>query len=236
VPEWSIGSVSKTEVPARVPGVRIPPSPPTRPAQRAIRRTHWMAELARSHAKGPSDQRPQSGRSVEASPSGMARAQRAQSSPSGMARAQRAQFSPSGMARAQRAQSSPSRMARAQRAQSSPSRMTRAQRAQSSPSGMAQAQRAQSSPSRMARAQRAQSSPSRMARAQRAQSSLSADRPREAGPESRRPRPSLLGKAAFIHLAWPVSRAGRSKPPPPGWREHSERHPPSPPTRPAQRR
>ncbi len=27
VPEWSIGSVSKTDVPARVPGVRIPPSP-----------------------------------------------------------------------------------------------------------------------------------------------------------------------------------------------------------------
>jgi hypothetical protein len=149
-----------------------------------------MAELARSHAKGPSDQRPQSGRSVEASPSGMARAQRAQSSPSGM---------------------------------------TRAQRAQSSPSRMARAQRAQSSPSRMARAQRAQSSLSRMARAQRAQSSLSADRPREAGPESRRPRRSLLGKAVFIHLAWPVSRAGRSKPPPPGWRKRSERNPPSPP-------
>ena len=31
VPEWSIGSVSKTEVPARVPGVRIPPSPPICP-------------------------------------------------------------------------------------------------------------------------------------------------------------------------------------------------------------
>ncbi len=31
MPEWSIGSVSKTEVPARVPGVRIPPSPPICP-------------------------------------------------------------------------------------------------------------------------------------------------------------------------------------------------------------
>jgi hypothetical protein len=29
VPEWSIGPVSKTGVPARVPWVRIPPSPPT---------------------------------------------------------------------------------------------------------------------------------------------------------------------------------------------------------------
>ncbi len=29
VPEWSIGAVSKTVVPLRVPWVRIPPSPPT---------------------------------------------------------------------------------------------------------------------------------------------------------------------------------------------------------------
>ena len=28
VPEWSIGPVSKTGVPSRVPWVRIPPSPP----------------------------------------------------------------------------------------------------------------------------------------------------------------------------------------------------------------
>jgi hypothetical protein len=151
---------------------------------------------------------------------------------------------PSGMARAQRAQSSPSRMARAQRAQSSLSRMTRAQRAQSSPSAdRREAQPESRRPRRsllgkavfihlawpVSRAGRAQPPPPGW------RSSLSGW-PREAGPESRRPRRSLLGKAVFIQLAWPVSRAGRSKPPPPGWRERSERNPPSPPTRPAQRR
>ena len=30
VPEWTIGTVLKTVVPERVPGVRIPPSPPTK--------------------------------------------------------------------------------------------------------------------------------------------------------------------------------------------------------------
>gem|GEM_PF-3396866 len=57
VPEWSIGSVSKTDVPARVPGVRIPPSPP-----RAARATMWpgffvptepSAACARSERKSP---------------------------------------------------------------------------------------------------------------------------------------------------------------------------------------
>ena len=57
VPEWSIGSVSKTDVPARVPGVRIPPSPP-----RAARATLWpgffvptepSAACARSERKSP---------------------------------------------------------------------------------------------------------------------------------------------------------------------------------------
>ncbi len=37
VPEWSIGSVSKTDVPARVPGVRIPPSPPRKAQPRSGR-------------------------------------------------------------------------------------------------------------------------------------------------------------------------------------------------------
>ena len=31
MPEWSIGPVSKTGEPSRVPWVRIPPSPPTTP-------------------------------------------------------------------------------------------------------------------------------------------------------------------------------------------------------------
>ena len=44
VPEWSNGSVSKTEVRATVPWVRIPPSPPDTPTSRALRLPHRHAE------------------------------------------------------------------------------------------------------------------------------------------------------------------------------------------------
>ena len=73
MPEWSIGSVSKTEVPARVPGVRIPPSPPiaTREAGDMNAEGRPQARLGQRSSAFVRD--PRSGSAIEASPSGKAR-------------------------------------------------------------------------------------------------------------------------------------------------------------------
>ena len=53
MPEWSIGAVSKTAVPSRVPGVRIPLSPPKRlPCDMRSRRLLFQASAKRVWQEG----------------------------------------------------------------------------------------------------------------------------------------------------------------------------------------
>ena len=67
VAEWLNAAVLKTALPARATGVRIPPSPPTRPAQRATPPADMLPSWLEA-AGMRKDQRPRSGLCVEASP------------------------------------------------------------------------------------------------------------------------------------------------------------------------
>src|SRR5690606_8102 len=85
VAERSNAAVLKTALPSRVTGVRIPPSPPTRPAQRAILRPGPLASLLEPAGRAEGSKDREAGFALKPPPSGKARlAQSLRSLPHGV--------------------------------------------------------------------------------------------------------------------------------------------------------